>query len=74
MLKLFLMALKKMSTTQYAELRGMSVGAVCKAIRKGHRTPGVVHYEMYGGTYILTVDEKILKKYLAGTNKTTYLS
>lgn len=63
-----------MSVKEYAEYRtthgnSITVAAVTKAIRKGHRTPGVWDYEMYGGTYILHVDVKELNSFLVAIKK-----
>lgn len=54
----------KMSVKQYAEARGITTVAVCKAIRGGHRVPGVVRHEKYGGTYILIVNEVKLNEFI----------
>lgn len=62
---------KKMPVREYAKLRGITPGAVHKAIRKGHLTPGITNYEMYGGTYILYVDKAWIKKNSKGINKNT---
>jgi len=52
-----------MSTAEYAKIRGTSSQAVTKAIRLGHKTPGLIRYETFGGSYILYVNPfKITKK------------
>jgi hypothetical protein len=68
------MALQKMSVKQYIEYRAergsrISAQAVSKAILNGYRTPGIVYYEKYGGTYVLHVDTKELDSYLVVLNK-----
>lgn len=68
------MATKKMSVAEYVQLRRQSNNiisqqAVTKAMRKGHRTPGIVFYEMYGGTYILHVDVEELNSFLVAIKK-----
>jgi len=67
-----------MSVKEYVEHRNLkgnkiSAQAVTKAIRKGHRTPGITNYDMYGGTYILHVDIKELDSFLVAIKKPTKL-
>jgi predicted transcriptional regulator len=52
-----------MSTREYADLRGITVQAVNKAIENSHKLPGVVSHSKSGRYRILMVDKKkILKK------------
>lgn len=67
-----------MSVKEYVDHRMLhgnkiSAQAVTKAIRKGHRTPGITDYDMYGGTYVLHVDIKELNTYLVAIKKPTKL-
>lgn len=68
------MAAKKMSVAEYVELRRqhkniITPQAVTKAIRLRHRTPGIIKYEMYGGTYVLYVDLEELNNFLVAIKK-----
>lgn len=49
--------MKRMSVQEYAQARGITPQAVTKAIRKGHAVSGVDSYELFGGVYILYVNE-----------------
>lgn len=48
----------KMTTKQYAGARGITEGAVRKAIKLGHRLPGVTRREKFGTAHVLYVDIK----------------
>jgi hypothetical protein len=50
-----------MSTREYADLRGISVQAVNKAIGNNHKMPGVVSHSKSGRHKILMVDKKKIK-------------
>lgn len=68
------MATVKMSVTEYMAHRAkydnnITRQAVTKALREGYEMPGVKHYEMYGGTYVLHVSLKELNNYLVAINK-----
>jgi len=58
---------EKMTVKEYARMRNITPGAVHKALRKGHKTPGIVNFDMYGGTYILYVDKKFLRGIIKNT-------
>lgn len=51
-----------MSTREYADLRGISVQAVNKAIENNHSLPGVVSHSKSGRYRILMVDKKKIPK------------
>jgi hypothetical protein len=51
-----------MSTREYADLRGISVQAVNKAIENNHSLPGVVSHSKSGRYRILMVDKKKISK------------
>lgn len=66
--------MEKMSIADYVAYRKRKKNkitgqAVCKAIRMGHRTPGIKKAEMYGGTYVLDVDLVELNTYLVYIKK-----
>lgn len=68
------MATVKMSVTEYIAHRAgynnkITRQAVTKALREGYNMPGVRHYEMYGGTYVLHISLKELNNYLVAINK-----
>lgn len=70
------MALQRMSIKDYVEYRKrheysneITCIAVAKAIRMGHRTPGIKAHEKYGGTYLLYVDLAELDQYLVTIKK-----
>ena len=50
-----------MTTREYADLRGISVQAVNKAIEKKHNMPGVMGHYKSGRNSILMVDKSKLK-------------
>lgn len=50
-----------MSTREYADLRGITVQAVNKAIENNHKLPGVVSHSKSGRYRILMVDKKKAK-------------
>lgn len=50
-----------MSTREYADLRGISIQAVNKAIEKDHKLPGVVSHHKSGRYRILMVDKRKAK-------------
>lgn len=58
------MSIIKMTVSQYAGERNIGPGAIRKAIKLGHKMPGVVKREKFGNAHVLHVDKKILKKYL----------
>ena len=58
------MSEKTMSTKEYADTRKISPQAVCAAIKKGYRLPGVVNYMMVGHSYVLTVNIDQLKSFV----------
>lgn len=60
-----------MTIADYAEHRGIGPSAVRKAIKFGHKMPGVVKRTKFGSNHVLHVDKKILKKFLAGNEKVT---
>lgn len=64
-------ALTRMTIKDYVEYRDFDITtvAVAKAIRLGHRTPGVKQYEKIGGVYFLYVDLKELDTFLVCNNK-----
>jgi len=64
-------ALTRMSIKDYVEYREFDITtvAVAKAIRLGHRTPGIKQYEKIGGTYLLYVDITELDTYLVCNKK-----
>ena len=45
----------KITPSEYAEMRGITIQAVTKAIRKKHYLPGVEKVEKYGRFYLLTI-------------------
>lgn len=51
-----------MSTREYADLRGISVQAVNKAIENNHNLPGVISHSKSGRYRILVVDKKKIPK------------
>ena len=54
-----------LTTQQYADLRGITPGAVRKAIRLKHSLPGVLFTKRFGKAHILFVEKankKSLKK------------
>lgn len=52
----------RMTTKEYARLRGIGEAAVRKAIRLGHNLPGVTKLEKFGRVHVLYVrTEKIIK-------------
>jgi hypothetical protein len=51
-----------MSTREYADLRGITIQAVNKAIDNNHSLPGVVSHSKSGRYRILMVDKKKAKK------------
>lgn len=51
-----------MSVKQYAAARGITEGAVRKAIMKGHRLPGVTRREKFGDQHVLYVSVDKLPK------------
>lgn len=63
--------LTRMTIKDYVEYRDYDITAVAvaKAIRMGHRTPGVQQYEKIGGTYLLYVDLVELDTYLVCNKK-----
>lgn len=68
------MELKQMSVANYVAYRKkkgniISRVAVCKAIRLGHRTPGIKSFTKYGGTYILNVHIEELDSFLVFIKK-----
>jgi len=48
----------KMTTNQYAAARGITASAVRKAIKLGHKLPGVTRREKFGRDHVLYVDTK----------------
>lgn len=52
----------RMTTKQYAKARGISEGAVRKAIKLGHRLPGVTRREKFETAHVLYVNVDNLKK------------
>lgn len=52
----------KMTVSQYAALRGIGPSAVRKAIKLGHRLPGVNRREKFGDQHVLYVNPAIVKK------------
>lgn len=54
----------QMSTREYADIRGISVQAVNKAIEMGHNLPGVVEQKKSGRYRILTVDKRKLNAFM----------
>ena len=57
----------KVTTQQYAKLRGIGDAAVRKAIKLGHALPGVVRREKFGRAHVLYVDKNKLQKSLEVT-------
>jgi len=59
---------KKVTATEYAQLRGITPQAATKAIRQniekgGPMPPAVIQIERYGKRYLLTIDEnKVFKR------------
>ena len=53
------MKTEKLTATQYADKRKISLQAVCKAIRMKHNLPGVEKVEKFGNAYLLTVKKEI---------------
>lgn len=51
-----------MTTKQYAAARGITEGAVRKAIKLGHRLPGVTRREKFGTAHVLYVNVDKLSK------------
>lgn len=51
------MPTKKLTPSQYAELRGITLQAVTEAIRKGWQLPNVTKIEKFGRFYLLTVKQ-----------------
>jgi hypothetical protein len=71
-------ALKQMSIKEYVAYRKaagniITTIAVAKAIRMGHRTPGIMSYDKYGGTYLLYVSLQELDSFLVLIKKPTKL-
>lgn len=64
-------ALTRMTIKEYVEYRDYDITtiAVAKAIRQGHRTPGIKEYEKIGGTYLLYVDIAELDTFLVCNKK-----
>lgn len=54
----------EMGVKEYADLRGISQPAVIKAIKLGHKLPGVTGKKRFGSIHVLTVDKKKLTKNL----------
>ena len=53
----------RMTVHEYANKRGIRPGAVTKALRMGHNTPGLCSFEKFNRTYILYVNEnKVVAK------------
>lgn len=50
-----------MSCKDYADLRKISPAAVSKAIKLGHRLPGVTSIKKFSRFYVLNVNELKLK-------------
>jgi len=50
----------KLTSKQYAAMRGISDAAVRKAIKMGHKLPGVVRREKFGRAHVLIVDAKLI--------------
>ena len=64
--------LERMTTSDYAEARSISPQAVCKAIKKGHRLPGVETWEIVGkNTYLFYVNLEQLKKFVNSKKQNT---
>lgn len=65
------MSIERMTTAEYAGKRGIGASAVRKAIKMGHKLPGVEKHEKFGRDHVLYVDTKKLKKILVGIVKVT---
>lgn len=68
------MAPKRMTIKEYVDYRKtkkntISRIAVAKAIRMGHRTPGIKNHEKIGKTYLLYVDLLELDSFLVTIKK-----
>lgn len=68
------MATNRMTIRDYIEYRWskgniISNVAVAKALRMGHRTPGIKTFEKIGKTYLLYVNLEELDAYLVSINK-----
>jgi len=54
-----------MTVQEYAIARGLKFdSSVRKAIKFGHKLPGVLRLEKFGHAHVLIVDERVLAKYL----------
>jgi hypothetical protein len=49
---------KQLTTKQYADLRGISTGAVRKAIKLGHELKGVLRREKFGKSHLFYVSDR----------------
>lgn len=52
------MKAKRLSVTEYAELRSIKRQAVLKQIKYGRKLPGIRSYEKVGETWVLTENKK----------------
>lgn len=59
--------MEKMTVQQYAKLRGIHDAAVRKAIKLGHKLPGVTRRAKFGKSHVLHVDKIKLEKSLEVT-------
>ena len=59
--------MQRMTIKEYATLRGITEGAVRKAIMMNHKLPGVAGREKFGKSHVLHVDKKKLLKSLEVT-------
>lgn len=53
---------KKITVKEYAELRGITVQAVRKAIRMKHNMPGVQNVDNFGKAHVIRVSDYWLRK------------
>lgn len=56
--------MKELTVQDYAALRGITPGAVRKAIKLKHNLPGVTKLSKFGKVHVLTVNEKKINKSL----------
>ncbi len=53
------MKAKDMTVAEYANLRGITPGAVRKAIMMGHNLPGVISRRTFGKSHVLRVSASL---------------
>ena len=54
--------IKDLSIKEYADLRGVTVGAVYDGIRNKRNQPGLIETKLIGTHYILVVDKGLVVK------------